>query len=124
MKPELQFSQPPIEISLNVNTPNWQAALIVDWQAFGLNALDNMQRSLANIKFNVPNNNRRTGIKRFDIVLYVVINKQGKATLVAIKDNPYPSFKKEINRIIKLACFTPPKKMEKLLKRDLTGLSR
>ncbi|MEI4551955.1 energy transducer TonB [Pseudoalteromonas spongiae] len=110
VKPEVTYTQQPIDITFQVDDINWSDSLDVDWQAFGLSDLDSLPRSLANLKFNVPKKIRRSGVKRFDIVLDVLINEQGKVTLIDIKENPFPSFKKEIKRIVKIARFTPPKK--------------
>ncbi len=84
--------------------------LNVDWQAFGLNELDNIPRLLTSLKIKYPPSLVRKGIRRIDIQLDVLIDESGKVILRKIVRNPHPEFESIIQKLIKKARFTAPRK--------------
>lgn len=115
-EPKVEFTQPPMDIKLAIDAIDWEQNLAIDWQAFGLGELDDLPRLLTELRFNIPRSIRRSGVKTFDIVLDVMIDEEGKVTLIAIPQNPYPSFVHEIKRLVKAAKFTPPRKDGEVVK--------
>lgn len=110
LTPEIEIDKKPIELEFNTQRPNWEESLTVDWQAFSLASLDSVPRLLNKPKYRLPSILRKRGIKRFDIVLDVVIDTKGRVHLVEIKSNPYPSFGDELRKLVKNARFSAPMK--------------
>ena len=108
--PELAIDQKPLDTSVQVSKINWNQSLEIDWQAFDLNQLDGLPHLLSKVKFNIPKQIKRLGINSFDIALDVIIDEQGKVTLLNINTNPYPSFSAEITRFVKRSKFSIPTK--------------
>ncbi|MBV1910650.1 MAG: energy transducer TonB [Kangiellaceae bacterium] len=84
--------------------------LSVDWQAFGLSELDDVPRLLTNLKISYPTSLVRKGIHRIDVELDVLIDESGKVVLRRIVRNPHPEFESIIQKLMKKARFTAPKK--------------
>ena len=84
--------------------------LTVDWQAFGLDELDDMPRLLTNLKIKYPKSLVRKGVSSIAIELNVLIDESGKVMLRNIVQNPYPEFEPIIHKLMKKARFTAPKK--------------
>ncbi len=99
---------PPPEIS-NM-TSHLLDNLTVDWQAFGLDELDDMPRLLTNLKIKYPKSLVRKGVSSIAIELNVLIDESGKVMLRNIVQNPYPEFEPIIHKLMKKARFTAPKK--------------
>ncbi len=57
--PKVDIKQQPLELNLEMNSINWQESLDVDWQAFGLDQLDDLPRMLNKVKLNIPQQIRR-----------------------------------------------------------------
>jgi len=84
--------------------------LTVDWQAFGLNELDDVPRLLTSLKINFPKSLVRKGIRKITVELDVLIDENGKVVLRNIISNPYPEFEPIIQNLMQKARFTAPKK--------------
>ncbi|NQZ23499.1 MAG: TonB family protein [Colwellia sp.] len=84
--------------------------LSVDWQAFGLDDLDDVPRLLSNLRIKYPQNLARKGINSISIELDVLIDESGKVILRKIVHNPYPEFESIIIKLMKKARFTTPTK--------------
>ncbi|MEP1384466.1 MAG: energy transducer TonB [Paraglaciecola sp.] len=87
----------------------WQS-LEVDWDAFDLSDLDGLPRLLTILKVTLPKSLTRKGIKKVKVAFELVIDEQGKATLVKIVTNPYPQLESEIKNLVRRIRFTPPQK--------------
>ncbi|WP_133469680.1 energy transducer TonB [Paraglaciecola marina] len=87
----------------------WQS-LEVDWDAFDLSDLDGLPTLLTTLKVTLPKSLTRKGIKKVKVEFELVIDEQGKATLVKIVTNPYPQLESEIKNLVRRIRFTPPQK--------------
>ncbi|MEP2652494.1 MAG: energy transducer TonB [Paraglaciecola sp.] len=87
----------------------WQS-LEVDWDAFDLSELDGLPTLLTILKVTLPKSLTRQGIKKVKVAFELVIDEQGKATLVKIVTNPYPQLESEIKNLVRRIRFTPPQK--------------
>jgi protein TonB len=93
----------------NMSSP-FLSHLNVDWQAFGLNELDDVPRLLTNLKINYPNSLVLKGIRHIEVELDVLIDESGKVVLRRIVRNPHPEFESIIQKLMNKARFTAPKK--------------
>lgn len=91
-------------------TANFLDNLNVDWQAFGLDELDDVPRLLTNLEIKYPSSLVRKGIRRIEVELDVLIDESGKVVLRRIVRNPHPEFESIIQKLMKKARFTAPKK--------------
>lgn len=94
----------------NFQTVKWEEQLSVDWNALGLDELDNEPQLLTNLKAPFPNSLKRKGVTSIDVLLDVIIDEEGRVTLVSILENPYVVFESTLYKLIKQARFTAPKK--------------
>lgn len=118
--PVMQFTQVSLASPMNfadISPPeisNMTSHLLenlnVDWQAFGLDELDDMPRLLTNLKIKYPKSLVRKGVNSIAIELDVLIDESGKVILRNIVHNPYPEFEPIIHKLMKKARFTAPKK--------------
>ncbi|TYK64986.1 energy transducer TonB [Colwellia echini] len=109
--PKIQMNKPD-SLNIPMTEPQFQS-LEVDWQAFELNDLDGLPSLLTPLKIKFPKSLERRGIERVLIKLDVVIDEQGKLTLVSIITNPHPELKPGIMRLLRNTRFSPPKKDNK-----------
>lgn len=105
--PELQLTPPPMAVQMNVD---FSEALAIDWQAFGLDELDNIPRLLTRAKTKYPRALVKQGITQVTVKLEVFIDEMGKPTLVSIRGKHHKELSSVINELIKRARFTPPTK--------------
>lgn len=87
----------------------WQA-LAIDWNALDLNDLDGLPTLLSPLRVNFPKSLSRRGIHRVLVKLDVVIDEQGRVTLVDIIENGHPELVSEIQRLIRDTRFSIPQK--------------
>ncbi|MBQ4832766.1 energy transducer TonB [Pseudoalteromonas sp. MMG010] len=92
-----------------IAAPQWQS-MSINWDAFSLNQLDTLPTPLSTVKARLPKSLTRHGTGAFIVKLDVFIDENGRLTLIEVLENPHPSLKPEIDRIIKTTRFTAPKK--------------
>ncbi|MGJ8675131.1 MAG: energy transducer TonB [Pseudoalteromonas sp.] len=95
--------------SVKVSTPQWQS-VNVNWDALSLNQLDGLPTLLTPVKALLPKSLTRQGIDTFTVKLDVLIDEGGNVSLIEVVQNPYPSLKPAIDKIIKQSRFSGPKK--------------
>lgn len=103
----LNIESPPVH---NTQSVKWEEQLTVDWNAFGLDELDNEPQLLTSLKAPFPNSLKRKGVTSIEVLLEVIIDEAGRVTLVNILENPYIEFENTLYKLIKRARFTAPKK--------------
>lgn len=108
VEPNIDIAPPDIPDILT-ETTQWQS-LEVNWDAFDLNQLDSLPSLLTALRVNFPRSLSRQGIDEVLVRLDVVIDEEGRATLVEIVDNPYPELRGEIERLVRSSRFTAPQK--------------
>ena len=87
----------------------WQT-LEINWDAFELNELDGLPTLLTPLAIKFPKSLRRQGIKSVLVKLEVMIDEQGRLSLIKLVENPYRELNSEIQRLIRVSRFTAPKK--------------
>lgn len=110
VEPEIEQQQEQLDIDFQPKNIDWSKSLTVDWNAFNLDQLDGLPHLLSKVKFDIPTQLKRLNIKKFDIALNVLIDEDGRVTLININENPYPVFTKEISRFVKRSKFSVPTK--------------
>lgn len=108
VEPNIEISPPEIP-DIVTETTQWQS-LEVNWDAFDLNQLDSLPSLLTALRVNFPRSLSRQGIDEVLVRLDVVIDEEGRATLVEIVENPYPELRSEIERLVRNSRFTAPQK--------------
>lgn len=109
---------PPVKVEMLAPEPvlmtqaptDWQSALDIDWQAFGLDELDGLPQLLTSIKASFPNSLVRQGVFQVVVKLDVFIDEQGLVSLIAITENPHSELVSSIHNIVKTSRFSVPKK--------------
>ena len=89
---------------------DWNDSLAIDWNAFGLGDLDEMPRLLTSLKIKFPTSLSKRGVDIVKIELDVVIDEVGRVTLRKINRNPHPELKGAINKLVRNARFSTPKR--------------
>lgn len=51
------------------------------------------------------------GIEEFEVRVHLLINEQGRARLIRIVENPYPSYSPEIEEFVSQVVFSPPTRL-------------
>lgn len=95
--------------SLEPRQTQWQS-LEIEWNAVALNQLDGLPRLITPLRVKFPSSLRRQGIKGVLVKLDVVIDAQGKVTLVNIVENPHPELVAELQHLVRNSRFSAPKK--------------
>lgn len=108
VEPNIDIAPPEIP-DIVTETTQWQS-LEVNWDAFDLNQLDSLPSLLTALRVNFPRSLSRQGIDEVLVRLDVVIDEEGRATLVEIVENPYPELRSEIERLVRNSRFTAPQK--------------
>lgn len=108
VEPDINIAPPEMR-DIATETAQWQS-LDVDWDALDLNQLDSLPTLLTALRVNFPRSLSRQGVDQVLVKLDVVIDEQGRATLVDIVENPYPELRSEIERLVRNSRFTVPQK--------------
>ncbi|GGG55589.1 hypothetical protein GCM10011403_10870 [Pseudohongiella nitratireducens] len=108
VEPNIDIAPPEIP-DIVTEATQWQS-LEVNWDAFDLNQLDSPPSLLTALRVNFPRSLSRQGIGEVLVRLDVVIDEEGRATLVEIVENPYPALRGEIERLVRSSRFTAPQK--------------
>ncbi|MBB1372512.1 energy transducer TonB, partial [Pseudoalteromonas sp. SR45-4] len=95
--------------NIKVSTPQFQS-MNVNWDAFNLNQLDDLPTLLTPVKAVLPKSLTRQGVEIFTVKLDVFIDENGIVSLIEVVQNPYPTLKPAIDKIIKQSRFSAPKK--------------
>ena len=99
----------PQEMLIDPMNTQWQS-LEVNWNAFDLDALDNLPTLLTPLRVTFPKSLSRQGIDKALIKLDVMIDEAGQVTLIDIASNPYPELVPEIQKLVRNSRFSPPLK--------------
>lgn len=86
---------------------NWQA-LDIDISALSLDQLDALPQLQTPLNASFPRSLTRKGITAALVKLDVLIDEQGRLTLLDIVQNPYPELANEIERLVRSSRFSPP----------------
>lgn len=108
LEPTFTLKKPDTPI-INTQQTQWQS-LEIDWDALSLNDLDGLPSLLTQLRVTFPKSLSRKGVNKVLVKLDVVIDEQGKLTLVNIVENPHPELVSEIQRLVRSTRFTPPQK--------------
>ncbi len=100
---------------INLENKQWQS-LEVNWDAFSLNDLDDVPTLLTALRVNFPKSLTRQGIHRVLVKVEVLIDEQGRASLINIVENPYVELAGEIRRLVRESRFTAPKKNDQVVR--------
>lgn len=106
MQQDIEVTMPEAP-DIHTEQMQWQP-LTVNWDALGLNELDMMPTLLTPLRARFPRNLIRRGITSALVELEILIDKQGKVTLIAIAENPHPELENEIKRLMREARFSTP----------------
>jgi len=110
----VEISKPKLP-TIDTRQTQWQT-LEIDWNAFDLNDLDGLPNLLTPLQLTLPKSLSRRGIKHVLIKLDVLIDEQGKVTLINIIENPHPELNKEIERLVRNSRFTSPRKNNQVVR--------
>lgn len=106
VEPELDIIKPDT-IEISQNQTQWEMPEI-DWDAYNLNDLDGKPALLTPIKVHFPKRLKRKGVTKVVVKLDVMIDEQGKVTLIDIVENPHHELDREIKRFVSASKFTAP----------------
>lgn len=112
---EIKVEKPPIDSLTQVNLNiDWAP----DWQAFGLDKLDQRPQLLTPIRVSFPHRLYQRGVNKALVKLLVMIDEQGQVHLQQITQLKYPELKPSLQQAISQARFTPPTMDGKLVKAE------
>jgi len=110
--PDIQLVKPKLALSApqpQLQQLQWQP-LQLEISAFSLDQLDALPVLQTPLNAVFPRSLSRQGIKKALVKLDILINEQGKLTLLNILENPYPELRPEIERIVHSSRFSVPTK--------------
>lgn len=110
--PDITLAKP--QLALNAPKPQvqqlqWQS-LQMEINAFSLDQLDALPVLQTPLNAVFPRSLSRQGVKNVRVKLDILIDEQGKITLLDIVENPYPELKPEIERLVRNSRFSMPTK--------------
>lgn len=117
--PRVELGEAPVDTRLKLpapqapgldSQPDWQQALNVDWDAFGLAELDQLPQLISSPKTRFPPSLTRRGIRKATVELDVLIDENGRVTLRSVRANPYPELQPLIDQVVRKSRFTSPTK--------------
>ena len=88
----------------------WSLDLDSAMHTFSLEQLDEMPRLLTRLSITFPQQLVSRGVLRADVELNVTIDQRGRVMLNRVNSNPHPELDGEIQRLVRVARFTPPKR--------------
>ncbi|MEM0912321.1 MAG: energy transducer TonB [Pseudomonadota bacterium] len=109
IKPQELDWEMPDSPTVMTDDVQWQP-LEVNWDAIDLSQLDAMPTLLTMTRAKIPPRLARRGIKKVNVQLDILIDTEGKLTLIEIVENPHQEMVNEIKRLVRTARFTPPLK--------------
>ena len=99
--------------SIQTSTPQWQP-MSVNFDAFSLDQLDELPHALTKVKYKLPKKLIQElslqKITAFIVKLDILIDENGKVSLIDVVQNPYVELKPQIDQIIRQSLFSSPKK--------------
>ena len=110
--PDIQLVKPKLELSApqpQLQQVQWQP-LQIEISAFSLDQLDALPVLQTPLNAVFPRSLSRQGIKKALVKLDILIDEQGRLTLLNIIENPYPELRPEIERIVRSSRFSVPTK--------------
>ncbi|GAB2676816.1 energy transducer TonB [Aliiglaciecola aliphaticivorans] len=99
----------PQEINIDPLNTQWQS-LEVDWDAVGIESLDAVPTLLTPLVVDFPKSLQRRGVTKTLVKLDVMIDEEGKVTLINVASNSYPELNQEIRKLVRKSRFSPPQK--------------
>ncbi len=108
IEPNIDMLPPSVPVA-NLTAVQWQS-LEIDWQAFELNALDALPSLVNTVKLSFPRSLTSMGVDKALVQLDVLIDEQGRLTLINIVKNKYPELVEEIYKFIRRSRFSSPLK--------------
>lgn len=106
-QPTMSLTPPPMTMKTAID---FSHALDVDWQAFGLDQLDDIPKLLTRAKTQYPSALTRKGVVKTTVKLDVFIDKAGKPALISATGQYHQHLKSSIARLIKRSRFSSPTK--------------
>ena len=110
--PDIQLVKPKLELSApqpQLQHVQWQP-LQIEISAFSLDQLDALPVLQTPLNAVFPRSLSRQGVKKALVKLDILIDEQGRLTLLNIVENPYPELRPEIERIVRSSRFSVPTK--------------
>lgn len=110
--PDIQLPQPKMRLEapkMQVQQLQWQP-LQMEINAFSLDQLDALPVLQTPLNAVFPRSLSRQGIKTALVKLDILIDEQGRISLLNIVQNPYPELTPEIERIVRSSRFSMPTK--------------
>ena len=110
--PDIQQPAPTMQLMApqpQVQQLAWQS-LQMDISAFSLDQLDALPVLQTPLNAVFPRSLSRQGIKKVLVKLDILIDEQGRLTLLDVVENPYPELRPEIERIVRSSRFSMPTK--------------
>lgn len=89
-----------------------------DLSGFALNELDQQPQLMTPLNIEFTAKMKRSGVKKLNIKLHVVIDTNGNVFLKKIKENPYPQLNAAIRRLAKKAKFSAPTRQGERVKAE------
>jgi len=100
---DMHLEVPPLQMQ----PAHWQA-LELDISALSLNQLDALPQLQTPLNATFPRKLSRRGVTTVLVKLDVLIDEQGRLTLLDIVENPYPELEHEIARLVRSSRFSAP----------------
>ncbi|WP_027670583.1 hypothetical protein [Rheinheimera baltica] len=112
--PTHQIKVPQPKLSINAPQPQieqlqWQS-LDLQITAFSLAQLDTLPVLQTPLNVTFPRSLTRQGVTNVLVKLDILINEQGRLTLLDVLENPYPELRPEIERLVRNSRFSMPTK--------------
>lgn len=110
--PDIQLVKPKLDLSApqpQLQHVQWQP-LQIEINAFSLDQLDALPVLQTPLNAVFPRSLSRQGVKKALVKLDILIDEQGRLTLLNIVENPYPELRPEIERIVRSSRFSVPTK--------------
>lgn len=83
---------------------------VFDLSGFALDELDQQPHLMTTLHIEFTSKMHRSGVKKINVKLHVVIDKSGKVHLKNIRNNPYPELNLAIRQLTKRARFSAPQR--------------
>lgn len=110
--PDIRLSKPRLELQApqpQLAQLEWQSVQL-DISAFSLDQLDALPVLQTPLNAVFPRSLSRQGVQKVLVKLDILIDEQGRLTLLDIIENPYPELRPEIERIVRSSRFSMPTK--------------
>lgn len=98
---------------------DWGEGIGIGFDGFSLDDLDAVPAVIGQPPFAYPEDLTEQGIDTFVVYVHVVIDKEGRTSLIDILENPYPSSNAQLERFVNGIRWTPPTLGGKVVSADV-----